>query len=96
MIDLDTNKVILHKVVRRKPFILGESKALARKDVVQMDDRSIRVICHRRPEHFDFLPAGEHVVTLRLSTLQRFLDAVIFVRHREAPYITEELPESFA
>ncbi|WP_030386541.1 hypothetical protein [Streptomyces sp. NRRL S-241] len=94
MQDLNTDKVILRKVVRRKRFVLGGSVALAATSVAQMDDGSVRVITERRPGHF--LPKSPCIVTYVSRINQggdQFQEAAERIREFERQYITEELPE---
>ncbi|MGJ3559668.1 hypothetical protein ACR6C2_16995 [Streptomyces sp. INA 01156] len=97
MIDLNTDKVILSKPVRRKTFILGKSVALTRKTVAVMDDGTIRVITDRRPEFWDYKPTAPLVVSFgvrRASDDENFRQTINRVREMERDYITAELPET--
>ncbi|MCY0941926.1 hypothetical protein [Streptomyces antarcticus] len=97
MQDLNTDKVILNKVVRHKRFILGKSVALASSSVALMDDGSVRIITERRPEHF--LPSAPRVVTHKpfASHGQDVFNATVLrLRVWEGAYITGELPEGSA
>ncbi|WP_327719895.1 hypothetical protein OG381_34475 [Streptomyces sp. NBC_00490] len=92
MKDLNTDKVILAKVVRRHTFVLGASVALERMHVAVMDDGTTRVITERRPEHF--LPDAPRVVTFvsrRVADEEDFRQCVQRIREMEAAYTTQEV-----
>jgi hypothetical protein len=92
--DLNTDKLVLAKVVRRKTFITGKSWHLVRQEVAVMDDGTVRVIGTRRPEHF--LPGAPVVVSFvsrRTCEGDNFPQTVQRIREAESAYITEELPE---
>lgn len=92
MKDLNTDKVILSKVVRRHTFTLGKSIALAHVHVAAMDDGTVRVITERRPEHF--LPDAPRVVTFvsrHAADDLNFQQCVQRIREMEGPYTTREV-----
>lgn len=92
MKDLNTDKVILAKVVRRHTFVLGKSVALACVSVAVMDDGATRVITERRPEHF--LPTAPRVVSFvsrRTVGDFDFRQCVQRTREWERQFITREI-----
>jgi hypothetical protein len=94
MIDLDTDKVILAKPVRRKRFILGKSVALERVDVAVMDDGSVRVITERRADYWDGrAPLFVCFKARKTADGDNFDQTVQRIREFEAQYTTAELPE---
>ncbi|WP_328377070.1 hypothetical protein OHB13_12010 [Streptomyces sp. NBC_00440] len=94
MLDLDTNKLILSKPVRRKTFVLGKSVALLSTTVAVMDDGAIRVMTERRPEYWDGLAPLSVCFKVRPSSDgDNFAQTVQRVREFEACFITAELPE---
>ena len=95
MIDLNTDKVILAKPIRRKTFILGKSTALLCKHIAAMDDGTVRVVTERCPEHFAGVsPLFVCIVWRRSNDADSFEEACQSVREFEARFITEELPET--
>ncbi|MFE5009796.1 hypothetical protein ACFRJ3_35020 [Streptomyces sp. NPDC056696] len=95
MFDLNRDKVIVAKPVRRKAFVLGKSVALVRKEVVITDDGVIRVVAYRRPEFWDYNPKTPLVVGFAITNRGAdFGQVVQRVREMESQFITAELPES--
>jgi hypothetical protein len=94
VIDLNTDKVILNKVIRRKRFILGKSVALAHTDVAVMDDGAVRFITLRRADFFlEGAPLLISFVARRSAEGDNFPQAIQRCREMESQFITAELPE---
>ncbi|GAA0579570.1 hypothetical protein GCM10010394_05160 [Streptomyces crystallinus] len=83
MFDLDSNSVVLAKVIRRKVFVLGDSRILARKYAALLDNGDVRVVSEHREGR---------VVSERLFATD-FDTAVERIRYFESRYTTAELPE---
>lgn len=90
MIDVNTGKLTLAKVVRRHTFVEGRSDKLARVHVARMDDDSVRVIMERR--RGAFLKTTPLVISFEFRRRNRdaFMAAVEFVRDQDARFITSE------
>jgi hypothetical protein len=93
VIDLNTNKVVLAKVLHHKRFVLGKSVALAHTDVAVMDDDTVRFITQRRAGFFlEGSPLLVSFVARRTTVGDNFHQAIQRCREMESQFITEELP----
>lgn len=92
MINLKNNGVILSKVVTRKRFTLGNSRALSAREVVTMDNGEVWSVAYRRPEHFNHRGGIPLTVAFKMGHCATFGDAVELIKVMEAQFITEEFP----